>query len=99
LTRFSPPLSSWRTTPLTIRSTRSGSTDRFRRAISTERISLSRSKGTRRPLFLTTTSSRNWMRSKVVKRPPQTVQTRRRRIELLSSDGRESLTWVSSLPQ
>ena len=40
--------------PLTIRSTRSGSTARLRSATCTERISLSRSKGTRRPLFLVT---------------------------------------------
>ena len=85
--------------PLTIRSTRSGSTGRLRSATWTERISLSRSNGTRRPLRLSTISSRSWTRSKVVKRPPQSGQTRRRRIEVLSSDGRESFTWVSGLPQ
>ena len=94
---LSPPLSSWRTMPLTMRSTRSGSTARLRSATWTERISLSRSKGTRRPLFLMTVSSRSWTRSKVVKRPPQSGQTRRRRMAVLSSDGRESFTWVSSV--
>ena len=42
-------LSSWRTIPLIMRSTRSGSTGRLRSATSTERCSLSRSNGTRRP--------------------------------------------------
>ena len=83
--------------PLTMRSTRSGSTARLRSATSTERISLSRSKGTRRPLRLTTVSSRSWTRSKVVNRPPQSGQTRRRRIAVLSSDGRESFTCVSAI--
>jgi hypothetical protein len=35
----------------------------------------------------------------VVKRAPQLPQMRRRRMAALSSVGRESLTWVSSLPQ
>jgi hypothetical protein len=75
---FSPMFSRRRTMPLTMRSTRSGSTGRLRSAICTERISLSRSKGMRRPLRLTTVSSRSCTRSKVVKRPPQSAQTRRR---------------------
>src|SRR3989442_11168923 len=78
---------------------RSGSTGRLRNAICTERRSLSRSKGTRRPLRLITTSSRNCTRSKVVKRKLQARQTRRRRMTELSSVGRESFTWVSRLPQ
>ena len=85
--------------PLTMRSTRSGSTGRLRKAISSERISLSRSNGTRRPDFFSTVSSRNCTRSNVVKRPPQSGQTRRRRIEEASSVGRESFTCVSRLPQ
>ena len=64
-----------------------------------ERISLSRSNGTRRPLRLMTTSSRNCTRSKVVKRKLQVRQTRRRRIAAESSVGRESFTWVSRTPQ
>src|ERR1700759_4013076 len=64
-----------------------------------ERSSLSRSKASRRPLFLITTSSRNCTRSKVVKRPPHSGQCRRRRMAELSSDGRLSLTWLSSCPQ
>ena len=82
-----------------MRSTRSGSTLRLRRAISMERMSFSRSKGTRRPDFFSTMSSRSCTRSKVVKRPPQSGQTRRRRMEDASSVGRESFTWVSRLPQ
>src|SRR5579885_1723882 len=78
---------------------RSGSTGRLRQAICTERRSLSRSKGTRRPLRLITTSSRNCTRSKVVKRKLQARQTRRRRMTDESSVGRESFTWVSRLPQ
>ena len=65
---LSPELSSWRTMPLTTRSTRSGSTGRLRSATWIERASLSRSKGTRWPFFLTTVSSRSCTRSKVVKR-------------------------------
>src|SRR5664279_3984736 len=78
---------------------RSGSTARLRKAICTERINLSRSKGTRRPLRLMTVSSRNCTRSKVVKRKLQVRHTRRRRITAESSVGRESFTWVSRLPQ
>src|SRR5919204_4970252 len=78
---------------------RSGSTGRLRNAICTERSSLSRSKGTRRPLRLITTSSRNCTRSNVVKRKLQARHTRRRRITEESSVGRESLTCVSRLPQ
>jgi hypothetical protein len=61
-----------------------------------ERASLSRSNGARWPLRLTMVSSRSWTRSKVVKRDPQAVQKRRRRMAELSSVGRESFTWVSS---
>jgi len=75
---------------------RSGSTLRLRTAVSIERASLSRSKGTLRPDFLMTTRSRNCTRSKVVKRPPQSGQTRRLRIAAPSSAGRESFTCVSS---
>ena len=67
-----------------------------RSAIWIERISLSRSKGMRRPVRLTMTSSRSCTRSKVVKRPPHSGQRRRRRIAAPSSDGRESFTWLSS---
>ena len=49
----------------------SGSTGRFCKAIVMDRRSLSRSKGSRRLLLLRTVSSRNWTRSKVVKRAPQ----------------------------
>src|SRR6266436_6189245 len=83
----------------TIFSTRSGSTARLRKEICTERISLSRSNGTRRPLRLMTVSSRNCTRSKVVKRKLQARQTRRRRITAESSVGRESFTCVSRLAQ
>src|SRR4051812_3286629 len=78
---------------------RSGSTGRLRNAICTERRSLSRSNGTRRPLRLITMSSRNCTRSKVVKRKLQARQTRRRRMTELSSVGRESFTCVSRLQQ
>jgi len=57
-----------------MRSTRSGSTGRFLSATWIERISLSRSNGTRRPVFFTTISSRSCTRSKVVKRPEQSGQ-------------------------
>src|ERR1044071_1618345 len=83
----------------TIFSTRSGSTGRLRKDICSERTSLSRSKGTRRPLRLITVSSRNCTRSKVVKRKLQARQTRRRRMTDESSVGRESFTWVSRLVQ
>src|SRR5215470_1171 len=78
---------------------RSGSTGRLRSAICTERRSLSRSNGTRRPLRLITVSSRNCTRSKVVKRKLQAMHTRRRRITAESSVGRESFTCVSRLLQ
>src|SRR5437870_7459031 len=94
---LSPMLSSSRTIFDTSSSTRSGSTGRLRSAIASERISLSRSNGTRRPLRLMTTSSRNCTRSKVVKRKLQERHTRRRRIAAESSVGRESFTWVSRL--
>src|SRR4029077_3927990 len=80
-------------------STRSGSTGRLRKDICTERTSLSRSNGTRRPLRLITVSSRNCTRSKVVKLKLQATHTRRRRITAESSVGRESFTWVSRLLQ
>src|SRR5271169_6275856 len=64
-----------------------------------DRASLSRSKGSRCPCFLITVNSRSCTRSKVVKRAAQFGQNRRRRIAPRSSVGRESLTWVSSLPQ
>src|ERR1700737_2626930 len=78
---------------------RSGSTGRLRSAICTERRSLSRSNGTRRPLRLMTASSRSCPRSKVGKRKLQAKHTRRRRMTELSSVGRESFTCVSRLPQ
>src|SRR5215468_5774247 len=99
VTSFSPRLSSSRTILETVCSTRSGSTLRLRIAMVTERASLSRSKGTRRPLRLMTTSSRSCTRSKVVKRNPQARHSRRRRIADESSVGRESFTWVSRLVQ
>src|SRR6476660_5018032 len=83
----------------TIFSTRSGSTCRLRNEIDTERISLSRSNGTRRPLRLITVSSRSCTRSKVVKRKLQATHTRRLRITEESSVGRESFTCVSRLLQ
>src|SRR3954447_26054655 len=46
---FSPDASSWRTMPLTMRSSRSSSTGRLRMAMRMERASLSRPNGTRRP--------------------------------------------------
>src|SRR5271169_6949583 len=64
-----------------------------------DRASLSRSKGSRCPFFLITVSSRNCTRSKVVKRAAQFGQNRRRLIAPRSSVGRESFTWVSSVPQ
>ena len=78
---------------------RSGSTGRLRTAIWIELDSFSRSKGVRVPSFLTTVRSRSCTRSKVVKREPQEGQKRRRRMTVLSSVGRESLTWVSLSPQ
>src|SRR5476651_6633 len=83
----------------TIFSTRSGSTGRLRKEICSERTSLSRSNGTRRPLRLMTVRSRSCTRSKVVKRKLQVMQTRRRRITEESSVGRESFTCVSRLLQ
>ena len=65
----------------------------------TERISLSRSNGTRRPLRLITVSSRSCTRSKVVKRTSQATHTRRLRMTAESSVGRESFTCVSRLLQ
>src|SRR5271165_3620520 len=99
VTSFSPRFSRSRTIRDTVCSTRSGSTLRLRNAITTERASLSRSNGTRRPLRLITDSSRSCTRSKVVKRNPQARQRRRRRIAAESSVGRESFTWVSRLVQ
>src|SRR6185312_6198040 len=96
---LSPWLSSSRTIFETICSIRSGSTGRLRSAICTERISLSRSNGTRRPARLMTVSSRSCTRSNVVNRKLQVRQTRRRRITAESSVGRESLTCVSRLAQ
>src|ERR1700728_4529674 len=98
-TSLSPWLSSSRTIFDTIWSMRSGSTGRLRSAICTERNSLSRSNGTRRPLRLMTINSRSCTRSKVVKRKLQDRQTRRRRMTDESSVGRESFTCVSRLPQ
>src|SRR5579863_10461157 len=92
-------VSSSRTIFDTIWSIRSGSTERLRSAICTERNSLSRSNGARRPLRLITVSSRSCTRSKVVKRKLQARQKRRRRMTEESSAGRESFTWVSRLPQ
>src|SRR5215469_7225902 len=99
VTSFSPRLSSSRTILETVCSMRSGSTLRLRTAMATERASLSRSNGTRRPLRLMTTSSRSCTRSKVVKRNPQAKHNRRRLIAAESSVGRESFTWVSRLAQ
>src|SRR6185437_10112716 len=98
-TSFSPILSSSRTIFDTNCSMRSGSTARLRSATCTERISLSRSNGTRLPLRLITVSSRNCTRSNVVKRKLQARHTRRRRITAESSVGRESFTCVSRLAQ
>ena len=67
--------------PDTMRSMRSGWIGRLRSATSTERDSFSRSNGTRRPERLTTMISRSCTRSKVVKRPPQSSQLRRRRMD------------------
>src|SRR5947209_284222 len=97
VTSLSPRLSSSCTIFDIVCSMRSGSTLRLRSAISTERASLSRSNGSRRPLRLITVSSRNCTRSNVVKRKLQERHTRRRRIAAESSVGRESFTWVSRL--
>src|SRR5262245_36235328 len=78
---------------------RSGSMGRLRIATEIDFESLSRSKRTFRPDRLTTVNSRSCTRSNVVKRPPQSAQIRRRLIAAFSSDGRLSLTWLSSLPQ
>ena len=77
----------------------SASIGRLRAAIETERSSFSRSNGSRRCSLLTTTRSRNWIRSNVVKRPAQSGQTRRRRMALPSSAERESFTCDSCDPQ
>src|SRR6187402_1654336 len=97
VTSLSPSDSSSCTIFDTVCSMRSGSTLRLRSAISTERASLSRSNGRRRPLRLITVSSRSCTRSKVVKRKLHDRQTRRRRIAAESSVGRESFTCVSRL--
>src|SRR5258708_6199520 len=97
VTSFSPRLSRSRTIFDTVCSMRSGSTLRLRSAISTERASLSRSNGSRRPLRLMTVSSRSCTRSNVVKRKLHDRHTRRRRIAAESSVGRESFTCVSRL--
>ena len=99
LISLSPRLSNWRTMPETMRSMRSLSTGLLRRATATERASLSRSKGVRRPERFKTLSSRNCTRSNVVNLPPQSAQTRRRRMAEESSVDRESFTCVSALPQ
>src|SRR5262245_55006506 len=78
---------------------RSGSIGRLRIATEIDFESLSRSNRTLRPERLMTVSSRSCTRSNVVKRPPQSEQIRRRRIAAFSSEGRLSLTWLSSLPQ
>src|SRR5262245_47834807 len=98
-TSLSPWLSNSRTIFDTAWSISSGATGRLRSAICTERSSLSRSNGTRRPLRLITVSSRSCTRSKVVKRKLHAMHTRRRRMTELSSVGRESFTWVSRLAQ
>src|SRR3954447_16770727 len=85
--------------PETIRSTRSGSIGRLRMATAIERASFSRSNGNRRPERLRMVSSRSCTRSKVVKRPPHSGHSLRRRIAEPSSDGRESFTWLSGCPQ
>src|SRR5262252_9234109 len=97
VTSFLPRLSSSRTILETVCSMRSGSTLRLRTAMATERASLSRSNGTRRPLRLMTISSRSCTRSNVVNRNPQARHSRRRLIADESSVGRESFTWVSRL--
>src|SRR3954466_9403441 len=96
---LSPCASSSRTILETAWSMRSGSTGRLRKATCTDRRSLSRSNGTRRPLRLITVSSRNCTRSNVVKRKLQVRHTRRRRMTEESSVGRESFTCVSRLLQ
>ena len=68
-------------------------------AMAMERTSFSRSNGVRRPERLTMVSSRSCTRSKVVNRPPHSVQKRRLRMAALSSDGRLSFTWLSAWPQ
>ena len=80
---------------LTSCSTCSGCTGRLRKAIPSERSSLSRSNGVRRPFRFRITSSRSCTRSKVVKRPLHCGQDRLRRMAEPSSDGRLSFTWVS----
>ncbi len=72
--------SSSRAMPLTSWSMRSWWIGRLRIAIWMERVSLSRSKGTRSPLRFTMVRSRICTRSKVVKRALHCGQALRRRI-------------------
>src|SRR3546814_10707554 len=59
---------------------------RLRHAVETERTSLSRSNGSRRPSLFKTTRSRSWMRSKVVKRAAHASPWGRRRIAARSDE-------------
>src|SRR5687768_12107840 len=95
----SPRVSSCLWIPEISRSIRAWSMSRLRQAWPIARSSLARSNGSRLPSFLTTVRSRSWTRSKVVKRAPQPSHCRRRRIAAPSSDGRLSLTWLSSCAQ
>lgn len=72
---------------------------RLRMAVVRLFMSLSRSKSSRSLLRLMTRIWGTWKRSNVVKRLPQPLQPRRRRMARPSSAVRESLTWVSSLLQ
>ena len=71
---------------------------RFPQAMRTPFSSLRRSNGWRRPSRLTTLTSSRSISSCVVKRHPQVVHSRRRRIAAPSRTLRESSTLSSSLP-
>src|SRR5579883_3166266 len=90
---LSPELSSWRTIELMTRSTRSGSTGRLRSATWIERASLSRSKGSRCPPFLTTVSSGSsggggWRRDHRSDANPSPAYRRNRKMDSASSPPR-----------
>jgi hypothetical protein len=98
-TSLSPIVSIWRWMPETSWSSRSCAIPRLRQAMATLASILARLKASRFSSFLTTVTSRSCTRSNVVKRAPQLSHWRRRRIEVLSSLGRLSFTWLSSCAQ
>ena len=86
-------------TPVARASTCSAVTGRFLAAAFTPATTLSRSKGWRSPVLLTTISGASSTRSKVVNRCPQVRHSRRRRMAVPSSDARESTTLSSGAEQ